>query len=653
MIWESVTAMTLIDLVILGITGVTISALWRTRSGLVDAGAARGTRALVFGLALIAGFFLLDLLIMHVGPWIWSPGEAMARMETLHVEWSWVVLPIAIVSVAIGVLGIVRGEVSLADRLRHARTELDEAERQRTEAERALQLAERRFEDALDAAEMGWWVYDLTADEITWSETTARIYGVPLEEFDGRVETYRSYLHPEDMARVQEAVAAAADGDDHYTVEHRRLLPRGEMRWIAGRGRICRDEEGQATTLRGVAWDITDRKRAEEAAAEAERLQAELARRLSRQQRLESLGTLSGGIAHDFNNLLTPILGHVEMLQQDLEREEDRERLEQIMIAAERARALVRQILSFSGKVETAPVAVDVRDLVEEGLDLARSVLPSTVEIRRTFDEGLGTVAMDATQLTQIILNLCSNSADAMPDGGVLDVQVTPVEVDEAGELAFPELVVGRYVRVTVADNGTGMSDAVVERAFEPFFTTKDVGKGTGLGLSQVLGIVQGYGGTVLLFSEQGVGTTVHVFLPSTDAEPPALEADESAPPELSGRILVVDDERTVGETLGMLLRTLGFVVTVEASADRALERLERSEEFDLVMTDQTMPGMTGTELVRAVRAMRPHFPAVLMSGLADLDDALDDGVGFLMKPFTRVELAKVVADALDDVERS
>lgn len=652
MIWDSTALMTVIDLVIVTIAGAAIWVVVKARADLSAGGALRAATVLIAGLVMIACFYFVDLLTMHALPLITSQAEAMATMESLHLNLGWVVSAAAVLSIFVGFVGIVRSEIVLTNRLRSSREELRDSAAERESIEATLASVEDRLERALRAAGMGTWAYDPVTEVVEWSEGVAEIFGLPPEQAPTSFADYSAVIHPDDRDMVEARVAAALAKGGSFSVVHRILSPEGETRWLSGQGWVYSDEEGRPTVMTGVVWDITDQRRALEAKEEAEHAQAELNRRLIRQQRLESLGTLSGGIAHDFNNLLTPILGNVEMLREDARDAEDGERLEQIRIAAERARGLVRQILAFSGNVEPAGGVVDVAKVVGEALDLVRATLPSTIEIRRAVADSAGSVAADPTQLTQVLVNLCTNSAHAMPAGGVIEVHVAPCEVDRRSTEAYPGLSPGSYVRITVSDTGTGMSEPVAERAFEPFFSTKEVGEGTGLGLSQVLGIVTTYGGTVTLDSEQGRGTTVNALLPVVELATEDQVETDGASGSGSARVLIVDDEPAVAELLGTMLGSLGFEVTTERDPITALERFRRSPEaFDLLLTDQTMPGMTGTDLAENVRQARPGFPTILTSGFTDPARASDSDVVFLMKPFTREQLGQAVLSALGETD--
>ncbi len=352
MIWESTAIMTLIDVAICGFAIVAIVVATRARHELRAAGAVRAVWIVIFGLTVIGGFYFVDLWVMHVLPGYATPRETMETMERLHLDWNWIVSLVAVGSIFFGLFGMVRSETGLLARIRDTDAELHEGVEKRASIEAALASAQARLAGALRAARMVTFDYDVIEGTIEWSERTPELFGVEPHKIDSSVQTYIDLIHPDDVEMMRQAVVSALKRGGSYAVEHRTILPSGETRWLAGRGWVYLDDEGRATKMTGVGWDITDHRRALEAKKDAERRSAEADRRLSRQQRLESLGTLSGGIAHDFNNLLTPIIGHVELLKDQIRNPDQIESLGQIQIAAERARGLVQQILAFSGHVE-------------------------------------------------------------------------------------------------------------------------------------------------------------------------------------------------------------------------------------------------------------------------------------------------------------
>ena len=332
-----------------------------------------------------------------------------------------------------------------------------------------------------------------------------------------------------------------------------------------------------------------------------------------------------------------------------------KESLDQIRIAAERARGLVGQILAFGGRVETERRIVDAAHVVGEAVDLVRATLPATIELRRALEADMW-VSADPTQLTQVVINLCTNAAHSMAEGGVLDVRLGVVEIDESSVTGHGELTVGPKVRLTVSDTGVGIPPELLDRVFDPFFTTKDVGVGTGLGLSQAHGIVAAHEGTILVYSEMDMGTTVQVFLPLVvnDAVTATEGVRENGARTGTERVLLIDDQPAVANLGRQILESLGYSVEVELDPATALVRYERApDSFQAIVTDLTMPGMTGLQLIDSVRTHRPEVPVVLMSGHAENASSTElkaQGIEFLMKPFTRRELSRSLRTALDGI---
>ncbi|MBI1797480.1 MAG: PAS domain S-box protein [Candidatus Eisenbacteria bacterium] len=390
--------------------------------------------------------------------------------------------------------------------------------------------------------------------------------------------------------------------------------------------------------------DITERRRLED--------------ELRRSQRLETIGVLAGGIAHDFNNILLGIVGHTELTLREPRLPADaREDLGLVLQAAERGRQLVHRILAFSrdGRAVRRPVRLD--RTVEEAAGLLRGSLPSTVEIRARLDPATPDVLGDETQIHQVLMNLVTNAAQAMPSGGAIDIELAPLEVGPGRAGAGPALKPGRYARLVVRDAGTGMAPDVLEHALEPFYTTKAPGQGTGLGLSVVHGIVTSHGGTLLIDSAPGRGTTVTVLLPASAAAK-AAEAAAAAPagPARQVHILLVDDEATLARMQRRQLEHLGYAVTVHTSSPEALEAFRADPtRFDLLITDDTMPRMTGTMLAGEMLRLRPDLPVLMVSGgdRADPEKARPNGVRkVLLKPHTIDELERAIVDVLGSEPR-
>lgn len=401
-----------------------------------------------------------------------------------------------------------------------------------------------------------------------------------------------------------------------------------------------RDEEGELLELRGSLFDISESKQLED--------------QLRQSQKMEALGTLAGGIAHDFNNILGVILGYAELIENSVEPDSGLDRrIREISRAGKRARDLVNQILNFSrqGPQERHPMTLT--PLVKEALKLLRSSVPANVEIISRIETDQDNVLADPSQMHQIMLNLCGNASFAMQEtGGTLTVTLADVQESDPytppSDLGRPE----RFVRLTVSDTGPGISADVVGRIFDPFFTTKQQGEGTGMGLAMVHGIVKRHDGYVELENHPGSGATFHVFLPKTStSERPAAETTSDLVFR-EGRILFVDDEKALTDIGKEMLTSIGFEVVTRTSSIEALEAFRhRADDYDLVITDQTMPNMTGMELAREMLALRPDLPIILCTGFSDAvsyDRLRDIGIGdFIMKPILKHDLMASIARLL------
>ena len=394
--------------------------------------------------------------------------------------------------------------------------------------------------------------------------------------------------------------------------------------------------------------DITGLKQVEE---EARRLESALAQ----SQKMEAIGTLAGGIAHDFNNILSAVIGFSELALTRLEPESPvKGHLERILSAGLRASKLVRQILTFSRRDKTELLPLQAAPLVKEALKLLRSSLPATIEMSEQIDSGLDNIMSDPTHIHQIVMNLCTNAAHAMEDGGgKLTVILAQVALTEKDVRLHPGLRPAVYLRLSVQDTGCGMSPEVIKKIFEPYFTTKGKGKGTGLGLAVVHGIVSGYGGAVYAYSEPDVGTTVNVYLPTIKAKAVAQPEETSELKTGSEHILVVDDEPDLVEISGLMLEQLGYKVTTALNGIEALELFTRDPHgIDLIFTDLTMPKMTGDKLAKEAMKIRPGIPVVITTGYSiNLSEESIAELGIkavIQKPIVEAHLAKKIREILD-----
>jgi signal transduction histidine kinase/ActR/RegA family two-component response regulator len=371
-------------------------------------------------------------------------------------------------------------------------------------------------------------------------------------------------------------------------------------------------------------------------------------------QKIQAIGTLAGGIAHDFNNMLTAILGYTELASDDVPRDSITWRnLQRLLAAGTRAKDLVQQILAFSRQNTTQLQPVELPLLVREMLSLLRASLPSTIEIRQHLETDVGIVMAAPSQIHQVLLNLCTNAEHAMrATGGTLEVRLEAVEVDAVFAATHPELKPGPHVRLTVCDTGHGMSPEILERIYEPFFTTKDVGEGTGMGLSVAHGIVASHGGAMTVVSVPGKSTTFAIYLPCSAGPTTQPSSVAESIPRGHEHILFVDDEAILVHLGQELLTRLGYTVTGHTGGIEALTAFRAApQQFDLVITDQTMPTMTGEALVRALRDIRPDLPIVLCTGFSyamTKDKAAALGIdAFLLKPLVAHDLGCTISQVL------
>ncbi len=386
--------------------------------------------------------------------------------------------------------------------------------------------------------------------------------------------------------------------------------------------------------------------------------EAILGQQLRQVQKMEAVQTLAGGIAHDFNNLLAAIMGNVELAMDDVAADSGvRHNLEQIFKASRRGKDLVKQILLFSRRDQRESVLIEAGPLVTETINLLRPSIPAAIDIRCHVEPGRSTVLADAGRLQQILMNLVSNAVHAMREkGGVLDVVVKEYQLT-GDNPSLPHLLPGAYLMIGVGDSGHGMSQGVMERIFEPFFTTKRTGEGPGMGLAVVHGIVKALKGVVTVESELGKGSTFEVYFPIATSDTERTVKEESRPlPAGEERILFVDDEKPIIEMNSALLERLGYRVTAVGSSAKALNLFTAAPDaFDLVITDQGMPDLTGIELVERIRSVRKHIPIIMITGFSetiDAERAKKMGIQqFLMKPVIRRELAEAIRNVLEGQE--
>jgi len=516
---------------------------------------------------------------------------------------------------------------------------------ERKKAEEALRKSEERYRTVFERT--------ATANIIEAEDTTIlmanahfeEITGYSKDEIEGKMSWTR-FVAEEDLERVK------------TNQKTRRLKPESvpntyELRLVNRHGQVRNLFMSVAVipeTKESVASmiDITERKRAEE---EKKKLEAQL----SQAQKLESIGTLAGGIAHDFNNILSAIIGYTQLAMDDAsDQNKVRKELNEVLKAGDRAKDLVSHILTFSRQTETRHSPLALHTIIKETIKMMRSVIPTTVEIRQNLIDS-GIVMSDPTEIHQIMMNLCINAVHAMDKtGGVLEVRLKRQHLNGDSDIQGLDLSPGSYLRLSVSDNGQGMTPEIMARIFDPYFTTKEVGRGTGLGLSVVHGIVKSHGGVVTCKSTPGEGTTFDLYFPEieTGKEMSASRGKESLPSGTE-QILFVDDEPVLVDLAKRMMEGLGYSVDTRTSSIEALELFRNNpDRFDLVITDMTMPGMTGDRLTQRLMEIRQDIPIILCTGYSEhITEERSKMIGireFVMKPFLKNELAKTIRKVLD-----
>ncbi len=404
-----------------------------------------------------------------------------------------------------------------------------------------------------------------------------------------------------------------------------------------------KDSSGQVSRVGIMVEDITQQRRLEE--------------QLRQSQKMEAIGTLAGGIAHDFNNILAAIIGFAEMVEEDLpEDSRSKARIRRVLNAASRGRDLVRQILAFSRKTEPTRESLSLSSIIEETVQLLRASLPTTIEIDFTTKASKDMIHASPAEVQQILMNLATNAASAMRDkSGTITIGLVNIDFEPDSPILDDDVEGGEYIQIVVTDTGTGMTPDIMKRVFEPFYTTKQVGEGTGMGLAVVYGIVKNLKGTVTVESEPGAGSTFRVFLPVARAHKEPEDGEAQANPKGTERILFVDDEEMLAQWGKDALERLGYRVTAFTDSLEALRLFSADPSaFDLVIADQTMPGLTGINLARKLLALRDTIPIILCTGHSDSvspEKAHEAGIReFLLKPLERKELSAAIRRVLDGV---
>ena len=535
--------------------------------------------------------------------------------------------------------------------------------------EKSLQESEERFNLAMQGANDGLWDWNLKTDEVYYSPRWKSMLGYKNDEIKHFVSEWKRLLHPDDLDMVlANAEACINDEKKKYEIEFRVLHMDGHYVDILSRAFAVKDEEGEVIRLVGTHVDITERKQME--------------KQLNQSQKMEALGQLTGGIAHDFNNILTAVLGYSYMMEEHLQKQDDdtlNKYLAHIIKGGVRAQKLVEDMLLFGRKGSTETEVVSVNTVVQDAVNLLKGSLPSSMAIHVTSEDDDITVLIDPIQLEQVIMNLAINARDAMHEVGELTIGVMSLSIadgtkgipsslsdntSERMDVCFCQnenahIHSGDFVELSVRDTGSGMSKEILTHIFEPFYTNKDVGKGTGMGLAMVHGIMDNVSGHIIIETEEAKGTLFRLLFKSSEK----IEADglitalvDDIPAnDASGCILLVDDEVALLDYMTILLTTSGYEVITCGDGEAALTLFQKTpNEFDLVITDQTMPKLTGAELSKELIKIRPDIPIILTTGYSEtIDKAQAEAIGirsYLEKPAMPDLILKTINDLLSKV---
>jgi len=522
---------------------------------------------------------------------------------------------------------------------------------ERQKAERELRESESRFRLLYEEAPLGYQSLDEKGHLLLVNQKWLDTLGYEREEVIGK--SFGDFLHPDWVDHFKENFPRFKAAGEILSVEFEMVKKDGSLILAAFHGKIRSDPKGRFIQTHCVFQDITEQRK-------AEKDKTRLEDQLRQSQKMEAIGSLAGGIAHEFNNILGAIIGNTELAINDVpDRNPAKDCLKEIQRASLRAKDVVGQILGFARKSVFQLQPVQISPIINESLKLIRASIPATIEIRRNLSCKSDTVMADSSQINLVLLNLCANAKNAMQEeGGVLEVKLENTSLDETSASRYEDLSPGNYVKLTVRDSGHGIDPKIIDRIFEPYFTTTSLAEGTGMGLAVVHGIVKHHNGAITVASEPGKGTVFEVLFPLTEAEAEQEAGEPEALPTGNEKILFVDDEASLVKMAKRSLEMQGYRVEAKSNPVEALE-LVRSEpdRFDLIITDMTMPNMTGDKLAIEILSIRPDMPIILCSGFSkkiDAEKAAALGIRkYIEKPLDMSDFVGSIRKVLDEARAS
>ncbi len=503
--------------------------------------------------------------------------------------------------------------------------------------ESELKDSEARYRDLVENIDEVIYTLDIDGFITYVSPAIKSKSGYTQEELLGR--SIGDFVYHGDRPRLMEQFQNILSGQLQSS-EYRLISKSSHVHWVRASSRPLYDGD-QVVGIRGVIADITESKHLEN--------------ELRQSQKMESIGTLAGGIAHDFNNILYMITGNAELAMEDIpEWNPVHANLKEIKDAGLRAAGIVKKLLNFSRKADVEKKSIGAITVIKDSIKFLRSTIPTTIEIRKNLPEKDVAILADPIQINQVMMNICTNASQGMEtSGGVLEIIAKAVNLDEDAVAEYPDLTPNEYLKITVNDTGPGVDHKIIDRIFDPYFTTKEVGKGTGMGLAVVHGIVKNHGGAITVASQPGKETTFTILFPVVAAEPVIEVKPSDEIPHGNETILFVDDEESIVKMNGQMLERLGYKVETKTSPTEALELFQSNPaRFDLIISDMTMPQMTGIELSSKIKEVHTNVPVIICTGhnsLIDVEKAKILGIdGYILKPIVKKDIALTIRTVLD-----